>query len=105
MTRFYYVYIMASQRNGTLYIGVTNNLERRVFEHKTKFNKDSFTTWYDVNKLVYFEETDDISAAIRREKQLKRWKRDWKLALIEKVNLNWHDLAKDWFDGISGSSD
>ena len=105
MSRIYYIYILASQCNRTLYIGVTNNLIRRVYEHKTKFDKYSFTAQYHVNKLVYFEEIDDISEAIRREKQLKGWNRDWKLSLIEKENPNWYDLSKDWFDGISGLSD
>ncbi|MDD5341782.1 MAG: GIY-YIG nuclease family protein [Patescibacteria group bacterium] len=104
MPRTYYVYILASQRNGTLYIGVTNNLERRIFEHKTKFNK-GFTEKYNVSKLVYFEETNEIGEAIRREKQLKGWNREWKLVLIENANPNWHDLAAGWFSGVSGSSD
>lgn len=104
MSRTYYVYILASQRNGTLYIGMTNNLERRVYEHKTKYNK-GFTEEYNVNRLVYFEETDDVTEAYRREKQLKKWNRGWKLALIEESNPNWHDLAKDWYGGISGLSD
>lgn len=103
MSRTYYVYILASQRNGTLYIGVTNDLERRAYEHKTKFNK-GFTEEYNVNRLVYFEETDDVAEAIRREKQLKGWNREWKLALIENSNPNWLDLAEDWFGGISGLS-
>jgi putative endonuclease len=94
--RTYYVYILASQRNGTLYIGVTNNLLRRVFEHKTKYNK-GFTEEYGVDKLVYFEETDDIREGIRREKQLKKWNRSWKLRLIEGSNPNWKDLAEGWF--------
>lgn len=94
--RTYYVYILASQRNGTLYIGVTNNLLRRVFEHKNKFNR-GFTNEYNVNKLVYFEETNDIREGIRREKQLKKWNRDWKLRLIEEANPNWNDLAEGWF--------
>ncbi|MFH1171781.1 MAG: GIY-YIG nuclease family protein [bacterium] len=104
MRKSYYVYILASGRNGTLYIGVTNNLMRRMFEHKMKLHK-GFTERYSVDQLVYFEETSEILEAIRREKQLKRWNRRWKLELVEKYNPNWHDLAKDWFRGMSGSSD
>ncbi|MCD6116466.1 GIY-YIG nuclease family protein [bacterium] len=92
--KIYYVYILASKRNGTLYIGVTNNLARRVYEHKE--NKVSgFTSKYNVHKLVYFEESFDITSAINREKQLKKWKRKWKLELIEKYNPNWKDLYED----------
>ena len=91
----YYVYILASKRNGTLYIGVTNNLIRRVFEHKNNLIK-GFTEKYNVHMLVYYEQTGDIQAALQREKRLKKWNRAWKLALIEKENLNWIDLSKDW---------
>lgn len=87
----YYVYILASKKNGVLYIGVTNNLLRRVYEHKNKLVK-GFTEKYFVDKLVYFEQTDSIDAAINREKQLKRWKREWKIELIEKMNPEWKDL-------------
>ena len=87
----YYVYILASQRNGTLYTGVTNDLKRRVWEHKHDLVK-GFTKEYGVHNLVYFEQTEDIEAAILREKQLKAWKRKWKLALIEKENPEWEDL-------------
>ena len=89
--RSYWVYILASKRNGTLYIGVTNDLIRRVYEHKNGI-VDGFTKQYGVCRLVYCEETNDISAAIEREKQLKWWKRKWKLQLIESVNPNWDDL-------------
>jgi putative endonuclease len=78
---------MASKRNGTLYIGVTNDLIRRVSEHKSNLNK-GFTQRYGVHTLVYFEQGDDIREAIYREKQLKKWKRAWKLELIEKSNPN-----------------
>ena len=87
----YYVYILASQRNGTLYVGVTNDLLRRVYEHKNGL-ADGFTKKYGVHFLVHFEATESIEAAIAREKQLKNWKREWKIALIEKDNPHWQDL-------------
>lgn len=92
----YYIYILASKKNGTLYIGVTNNLERRMYEHKNGLIK-GFTKKYNIKNLVYYEETDDVSIAITREKQLKKWEREWKLKLIEKENPGWEDLSKDWF--------
>ncbi len=92
----YYVYILASQRNGTLYIGVTNNLRKRIYEHKNDL-VEGFTKKYQVHELVYFEETSDIESAIKREKQLKAWKRKWKLELIEKSNPNWDDLYDKLF--------
>lgn len=95
MPKNYYVYILAGRRNGTLYIGVTNNLERRVYEHKTNI-AGGFTAKYKVHQLVYYEQTTDINSALLREKQLKKWNRKWKLALIEKENSNWSDLSKDW---------
>ena len=87
----YYVYILASRRNGTLYTGVTNDLVRRVYEHRTDA-ADGFTKKYGVHKLVWFESTDDVTAAIQREKTIKKWNRQWKLALIEKDNPDWNDL-------------
>lgn len=75
-----------------------------MFEHRTKYNK-GFTKKYGVDKLLHFEETDDIGAAIHREKQLKRWNRKWKLDLIERHNPNWKDLSEGWFGRVSGSSD
>ena len=87
----YYVYIMASKRNGTLYIGVTNDLIRRVYEHKTN-GVEGFTEKYRVHKLVYWEQSDSVESALQREKQLKRWNRQWKIALIEKENSNWEDM-------------
>ena len=87
----YYVYIMASKRNGTLYIGVTNDLIRRVYEHKTNV-VEGFTEKYRVHKLVYWEQSDSVESALQREKQLKRWNRQWKIALIEKENSNWEDM-------------
>ena len=91
----YYVYILTNCKNGTLYTGVTNNLERRIFEHKNEFNK-GFTKKYGVKMLVYQELHQDIREAIKREKLIKKWKRDWKLDLIEKDNREWVDLAENW---------
>jgi len=88
----YYVYILASKRNGTLYIGVTNDLERRVAEHKQGVH-DGFTKEYGIRSLVYLEWFPDIRDAITREKQLKKWNRQWKLQLIEKENPEWIDLS------------
>ena len=90
----YYVYIMAERRNGTLYIGVTDDLIRRVYEHKNNL-VEGFTDKYRVHKLVYWEQTGNIEAAIQREKQLKKWKRQWKLALIEEHNAYWRDLYEE----------
>lgn len=92
----YYVYILASKRNGTLYIGLTNDIERRILEHKQKVVK-GFTAKYDVNILVYIEKFESASEAALREKRMKKWKRAWKMELIEKDNPNWSDLAKDWY--------
>ena len=87
----YYVYILASQPNGTLYIGVTNDLVRRVHEHKTD-TVASFTKRYGVHRLVYFEATENIESAIQREKRMKKWPRDWKTNLITQENPDWDDL-------------
>ncbi len=86
-----YVHIMASRRNSTLYIGVTSGLKKRVWEHKNDL-VPGFTSKYHVHTLVYFELYDDIRSAIIREKQMKKWRREWKIGLIEEVNLNWRDL-------------
>ena len=94
MKKSYYVYILASRRNGTLYIGITSDLTRRIWQHKKKLVK-GFTEKYDVDKLVYFEEYNDVDIAIQREKRLKEWKRKWKLDLIEKDNPDWKDLYSD----------
>lgn len=88
----FYVYILASDRNGTLYVGVTNDLIRRVGEHK-RAEVSGFTKRYGVKKLVYFESGDDPTAAIQREKHIKKWYRRWKIELIETHNPDWHDLA------------
>ena len=90
----YFVYILASNRNGTLYIGITNDLLRRVYEHKTKVVK-GFSEKYNINMLVYYEQTNDVYSAIEREKKLKKWNRKWKLRLIESVNPEWKDLYYD----------
>ena len=89
--RIYWVYILASGLGGTLYIGVTNDLVRRVFEHRTDAIA-GFTKRYGVHRLVYFEQFSDIENAIRREKRLKKWNRVWKVRLIEETNPNWDDL-------------
>ncbi len=86
-----YVYILTNKPEGTLYIGVTNNLIRRVWEHKEKL-VEGFTKTYHLDQLVYYEIADDMYAAISREKQLKRWHRQWKLNLISQFNPYWHDL-------------
>ena len=88
----YYVYIMASGKNGTLYVGMTNDIARRVYEHKTHMNKNSFTSRYNIDKLVYMEEYDSPIYAIRREKQIKSWLRNKKKDLIESVNPEWVDM-------------
>jgi putative endonuclease len=92
----YCVYILASRRNGTLYVGVSNDLVRRVWEHRQGIG--GFTTKYGVTRLVYFEDTPNVTAAIQREKNLKHWSRAWKIALIERANPEWQDL----YDEIAG---
>ena len=94
--RQYYVYIMTNKKNGVLYIGMTNDLERRVYEHKERVFPRGFTSRYKCMKLVYYEETNDVGAAIAREKQLKGWLRSKKIALIESMNSEWKDLSEDW---------
>lgn len=91
MPKKYYVYILASKRNGTLYTGVTSNLENRVYQHKSNLIK-GFTSAYGVHHLVYYEVYNDIYDAILREKRIKKWERRWKLELIEAVNPDWQDL-------------
>jgi putative endonuclease len=91
-----YVYI-ATNRSGTLYIGVTNNLQRRMWEHKQKIGS-KFAAKYNITRLVYFEQSADIRDAIAREKQLKRWRREKKLWLIERDNSEWNDLSEGWYD-------
>ena len=94
--RQYYVYILTNKKQGVLYTGVTNNLERRMYEHKNKLIP-GFASKYNLKKLVYFEETIDVSAAITREKQIKGWLRKKKVALIELENPKWNDLSKHWY--------
>lgn len=92
----YYVYILTN-RSKTLYTGVTNDLIRRVYEHKQKLIP-GFTQKYNIDKLAYYEETVDVTAAIAREKQIKGWLRVKKIALIESMNPEWHDLSADWYE-------
>jgi putative endonuclease len=87
----YYVYIISNFNNKVLYIGVTNDLKRRIYEHKNKSIK-GFSSKYNINKLIYFEQFNDINEAIQREKQLKKWNRSWKDELIKKLNPKWNDL-------------
>lgn len=91
-----FVYILASKRNGTLYTGVTSGLIKRTYEHKNSLI-DGFTKKYGIHKLVYFEVFDDIKEAIKREKQIKKWNRAWKIRLIEKNNPTWQDLYDKFF--------
>ena len=93
----YYVYILASKKNCTLYTGVTNDLERRIYEHKNNIIK-GFTSKYSVHNLVYYEETNDVNEALALEKRIKGWLRKKKIALIESNNPEWKDLSKEWFD-------
>ena len=89
-----YVYLMASRKDGTLYLGVTRDLVRRVYQHKNKTLK-GFTSRYDVDRLVWFETYDDPTTAIEREKEIKKWRREWKIRLIEESNPDWRDLYPD----------
>jgi putative endonuclease len=91
MARKYFVYILASRRNGTLHIGVTSNLVRRIWEHREGL-VDAFTKKYGVKKLVHFETFDHVRDAVHRETRLKKWKREWKINLIQQTNLAWNDL-------------
>jgi putative endonuclease len=95
MHKTYYVYLITNWNNKVLYIGVTNNLERRIYQHRNKLIK-GFTEKYNVNKLVYFEQTSDIESAITHEKQIKHWRREKKNRLIESTNKEWQDLTKKW---------
>jgi len=101
MEKQYYVYILASRRNGTLYTGITSNLIKRVWEHKEKA-VDGFTKKYNIDKLAYFEQYIDSVKAISREKRIKKYPRKWKINLIEKENPHWKDLYKDLVSGYPG---
>ena len=98
----YYVYIMAN-KSGTLYTGVTDNLQRHIYEHKNKLIK-GFTKRYNITKLVYYETTSDIRSAIQREKQIKGWLRRKKVTLIEALNPEWADLSEGWFQDATTNS-
>jgi putative endonuclease len=93
--RRYYIYLITNWNNKVMYVGVTNNLERRIYEHKNKMIK-GFTEKYNVSKLVYFEETQDVIAAIEREKQIKKWRRQKKDQLVNSSNPTWKDLSLEW---------
>jgi putative endonuclease len=94
MDKKFYVYILASKRNGTLYIGVTSELVQRIWQHKNKLI-EGFTQKYNVNKLVYYEVHPNAESAITREKQMKKWRRVWKMRIIEEKNPGWNDLYND----------
>ncbi|GGY43627.1 GIY-YIG nuclease family protein [Parvularcula lutaonensis] len=96
MDQNYAVYLMASRHSGTLYVGVTRDLKRRVWEHRTDY-REGFTSKYAVHRLVWFEMHSDIQAAIAREKAIKKWRRQWKINLIEERNLDWNDLYPSLF--------
>ncbi len=94
MIKTFFVYILASAKNGTLYIGVTSNLPQRIWQHKEGL-ADGFTKKYDIKTLVWYEQHEESTSAITREKQLKKWNRGWKIALIERENAPWRDLYRD----------
>ena len=94
----FYVYILANKHNSVLYTGFTDDLERRLYEHKIKFYPNAFTAKYNVDRLLYYEEFEDKNEALHREKQLKRYHRKWKTELIEVSNPKWLDLADEWFE-------
>jgi putative endonuclease len=93
--RQYYIYILTNRNNNVLYVGVTNNLVRRIYEHKNKLI-EGFSKRYKLTKLVYYETTESIESAIEREKQLKNWHRDWKINLINQFNPEWKDLSNEF---------
>jgi len=92
-TKSYFVYLLTNWNNRVIYVGMTNDLYRRIHEHKNKF-VDGFTSKYNLCKLVYFEHTNDINAAIAREKEIKKWRREKKDRLVEKINPGWNDLSE-----------
>jgi len=95
MDKTYYVYLLTNWNNQVMYVGVTSNLERRIYEHRNKL-VDGFTKKYNVEKLVYFETTSDALAAIEREKQIKKWRREKKNQLVIEMNPEWKDLSLEW---------
>ncbi|MCK6629580.1 MAG: GIY-YIG nuclease family protein [Anaerolineae bacterium] len=95
MSSSYYVYLLTNWNDQVIYVGVTNNLERRLYEHKHKLVQ-GFTAKYNVNKLVYFEETSDVNAALHREKEIKKWRREKKNDLVTSMNPEWQDLSERW---------
>ncbi|MEZ4781818.1 MAG: GIY-YIG nuclease family protein [Flavobacteriaceae bacterium] len=94
--KLWYVYIMANKPKGLIYIGLTDNIDERVKEHKMKIYPKAFTARYNCDKLVYFEEYNNGEEASTREIQFKKWKREWKIKLIEEINPNWSDLSMNW---------
>ncbi len=94
MEKTYFVYLLAS-KSRKLYVGVTNNLERRLYEHKHKL-VEGFTKAYNIDRLVFFESTSDVRVAVEREKEIKKWRREKKIALIESMNATWEDLSEGW---------
>jgi putative endonuclease len=93
--RRYYVYLLTNWNNRVIYVGVTNDLTRRIYEHKNKL-VEGFTKTYNVDKLVYFEETNDVNSALAREKEIKKWHREKKNNLVLRMNPKWNDLSKEW---------
>jgi putative endonuclease len=93
--RNYYVYLLTNSNNKVMYVGMTNDLERRIYEHKNKLIK-GFTEKYNINKLVYFEQTQDVLASIAREKEIKKWRREKKNQLVNLMNPKWEDLSSKW---------
>ena len=102
MDKTYYVYLLTNWNNQVMYVDVTNNLERRIYEHKNKL-VDGFTKKYNVERLVYFETTSDVLAAIEREKQIKKWRREKKNQLVIEMNPEWKDLSLEWSKDFSQS--
>jgi putative endonuclease len=94
--KYWCVYIIANKPNGVIYIGVTDNIDERIKEHKMKVHPKSFTARYNCENLVYFEEYENGEEAAKREKQFKKWKREWKVKLIEEMNPSWSDLSANW---------
>ncbi len=103
MEKTYYVYLLTNWNNRVMYVGVTSNLERRVYEHKNKL-VEGFTKKYNVGKVVYFETTNDVMAAIEREKQIKKWRREKKNQLVIGMNPEWKDLSLEWGKDFSFQS-